>query len=1215
MAPSDTITPNLWDIARKRLTKTEEAQLAKAAVDNNTLSQQLLELVQGKKQQCMERRWKFKLSNGEVVVIRDLFEKIVRWLQKFKEVGDIAVQYDPVHAALPWAGVRMLLQVVVNDTETLGTIAEGLEIVSHLIARCALYEGIYLAPSTRLSQTIHVELVKALTALYTVILQWLSKAGTYYAMSAGKRFLSSTVSPAPTFTLIAEKERKVNYLAAAIQGELVWGTAQVVESLVTNSSSLFGLMQDLEQPILRVASVIDRLEIYMDARDRKRVGNWISEVHHQHAHKRVHHGVIDNTGGWLFRNKKYIDWCESECSSVLWLHGIPGCGKSKLASLVIQKHLQHLSQYFSTSRLAYCYCSRLVFDGTQLKPDPLVILGSILKQLATSEGSESVHQLLWEEFSSRSEQAEQDGSRPFPLSFEECQDFILAITSNNPVTIIVDGLDEADGDVRDLLNSFRHIVEESRETVKLFISCRDDMDTVPIHLQTEEIRITRQENSEDIRTFVQKMVTAAVDRKKLLQGKVSAKLRNRITNTLTHGAGEMFLWAYLHLEHLCSPSFALEADLNHELDALKVPPSLRSTLEKMYERVEGYPPVSRHIAKSIFGWLLISERRLSRSELLDITCLPHTIGEDDNICISSDEPIREEQIRNLCRGFISFDGDTRTLTFSHESIREFVRKLHGFDPSTLHQMAVSQCLKYLTKRYGDGEDTPPNSYRLMMPRVPKKACPSPDVEVRDSTLFWSYAVCYWPLHYTSIRGIYNRPQVEDEILEFVFDHHGLKLNKWLSDVPVSTQLEWHDGAERLSWAIELLKEVTGVGLTFNSSIFLASVYGIAGILERLAIENAHMDWDAKNNSGLSGTYLSAQYGRHDALRFLLSHGAAIGKTEGRFGTPIQAAAFHGHTETVRILLQYGADALASGQFSTALHAAIEGGHESVVDLLACEYSCYRQSDLRDLVKAASYNGYHTAIRALLRQHIQGQPSMSDTSQEISSRTRFHTHRHDSCLKSKEAISGSNDILQAALYGISGNELPLSVVDNISNINASGGLFGNALQAACFGGSAQWVHVLLEQGADPNSLGNAGSALRAASLGGHDAVVKLLLTRGAILGPDERDALEACALKDRLSTLKLLIAHFELKNITDYNECKRYFNAAMRTARREDRYRMVVFMVENGAGLLRRDLLKDAAKGGQEAITNFLRSTDTAPHLLLDIFINDSSNVLDRLVRY
>lgn len=41
----------------------------------------------------------------------DLFGKIVKLVDLFQQVGDPAVQYDPVHAALPWAGVRCLLQV------------------------------------------------------------------------------------------------------------------------------------------------------------------------------------------------------------------------------------------------------------------------------------------------------------------------------------------------------------------------------------------------------------------------------------------------------------------------------------------------------------------------------------------------------------------------------------------------------------------------------------------------------------------------------------------------------------------------------------------------------------------------------------------------------------------------------------------------------------------------------------------------------------------------------------------------------------------------------------------------------------------------------------------------------------------------------------------------------------------------------------------------
>jgi bifunctional pyridoxal-dependent enzyme with beta-cystathionase and maltose regulon repressor activities len=54
----------------------------------------------------MEKRWQFKKRNGEVIILRDVFEKITGWVQKFKGVGDTIVQYDPVHAALSWASVR-----------------------------------------------------------------------------------------------------------------------------------------------------------------------------------------------------------------------------------------------------------------------------------------------------------------------------------------------------------------------------------------------------------------------------------------------------------------------------------------------------------------------------------------------------------------------------------------------------------------------------------------------------------------------------------------------------------------------------------------------------------------------------------------------------------------------------------------------------------------------------------------------------------------------------------------------------------------------------------------------------------------------------------------------------------------------------------------------------------------------------------------------------
>jgi hypothetical protein len=59
---------------------------------------------------CMQKRWKYE-RNGKVIILRDICDRIMKRVGRFKQIGDIAIQYDPGHAALPWALFRFLLQV------------------------------------------------------------------------------------------------------------------------------------------------------------------------------------------------------------------------------------------------------------------------------------------------------------------------------------------------------------------------------------------------------------------------------------------------------------------------------------------------------------------------------------------------------------------------------------------------------------------------------------------------------------------------------------------------------------------------------------------------------------------------------------------------------------------------------------------------------------------------------------------------------------------------------------------------------------------------------------------------------------------------------------------------------------------------------------------------------------------------------------------------
>lgn len=93
------------------MSEKDRANVNFSCPDKLRILSEILELTEQSKQECIQKRWRYTRKTGEAINFGDLFNKIVKWIDVFKQVGDTAVQYDQVHAALPWAGVRFLLQV------------------------------------------------------------------------------------------------------------------------------------------------------------------------------------------------------------------------------------------------------------------------------------------------------------------------------------------------------------------------------------------------------------------------------------------------------------------------------------------------------------------------------------------------------------------------------------------------------------------------------------------------------------------------------------------------------------------------------------------------------------------------------------------------------------------------------------------------------------------------------------------------------------------------------------------------------------------------------------------------------------------------------------------------------------------------------------------------------------------------------------------------
>lgn len=229
---------DLWDRAVDALSDEDKQAIDFSRTDKPAILADVLHAAEQKKQMCMQKRWKYIQKNGDVVILRDLCEKMIKWVDRFKQIGDIAVQFDQAHASLPWAAVRFFLQLSVNDVQTFGAMAEGLEAISAHITRCHLYEQLYLSKPSAARSDLELLLLR----LYTAMLVYLARARHYYGKSTSRRFGSSLVITAESvdafLSKVATEREEVERCTRLIDTELSQDTNQKTVDIQSSVKAL-----------------------------------------------------------------------------------------------------------------------------------------------------------------------------------------------------------------------------------------------------------------------------------------------------------------------------------------------------------------------------------------------------------------------------------------------------------------------------------------------------------------------------------------------------------------------------------------------------------------------------------------------------------------------------------------------------------------------------------------------------------------------------------------------------------------------------------------------------------------------------------------------------------------------------------------------------------------------------------------------------------------
>lgn len=131
-----------------------------------------------------DKKWTIKRQRGDIN-LRMHFDKVVHWVQEFIVIGDTVVTYDPGHAALPWAAMRFLLQILVNDSEKAAVFVNGFNELAFYIYFCTKVERRFLKDETHEEK---LELENCIIDLYYTILQFMLKARLYFETSSASKW-------------------------------------------------------------------------------------------------------------------------------------------------------------------------------------------------------------------------------------------------------------------------------------------------------------------------------------------------------------------------------------------------------------------------------------------------------------------------------------------------------------------------------------------------------------------------------------------------------------------------------------------------------------------------------------------------------------------------------------------------------------------------------------------------------------------------------------------------------------------------------------------------------------------------------------------------------------------------------------------------------------------------------------------------------------------
>ncbi|RYP51599.1 hypothetical protein DL768_003106 [Monosporascus sp. mg162] len=906
---------------------------------------------------------------------------------------------------------------------------------------------------------------------------------------------------------------------------------------------------------------------------------------------------FSGSGDWILTDPDFLSWLDprNPSHSTLYLHGMPGAGKTTLVSRVVD----HLRSEATTTKTPLLFFYFKHHEETKNSMGGM--LRALLVQLLYQDDT------LIEYFYQKCCSTITSELRTLSVLKELAQE---SLKSQHHCLIVLDGLDECvsgqntrhEG-LKGIIDWFQNsVIPDSRSEggcIQLLLAGQRDgvldqhlsalpgikLDTIDAHLR-------------DIWDYAVSRVSEIRERFPL-----SHDMQAQITSKVTAASKGMFLYAKVVLDNLMGQGS--EAELENELKTENFPDGLDSAYgsfhslvdvpklkevdryERVVVRVLERPTRSkREAAARILGWITCAARPLRWSEIQSRFC----INFEQGCCNFKNR--RVDSCKVLCGSLVEAEqcnwgagsGIDIIISLVHDTAATYLihtGRIRLFEEHT--EMAVF-CCRYLTS----------GPFKLGVQ----------ERSIRDFALsgyygFQDYAGAYWHHHVDSVLNLAaDLPvQLSEDIARSVFcllgDYEMTQQTGSTAPgsqpVPAAQQArkilqEWRDNAGEQ-------KRLTFLGRSLYPSlkdyVQAAVVSGAVEILKDL------LSWYNQNSGAAADTSLHAAGGWVDtgnALDKTLLHIAAANEDAAILKvlltisevnpdlknisgeTPLHIAAQGGHQAVVNVLLATGRVDPNSENNSgdTPIHCAVRGGHQAVVNVLLATGRVEGET----LLHSAANEGQKEIVNILLATGKVDPDSKNESDD---------TPLHDAAFKGHEAIVNAL--------------LATGKVDPNSK-NESG---DTPLHCAASVGHEAIVNILLATGKlDPYSNDKYGDTpLHYAAYKGHGAIVNIVLAPGKV-DPDSKNEsddtpLHSAAIKGHEAIVNALLATGEL----DPDSKNKYDDTPLHCAAKKGHEAIVNALLATGKvdpnskNKFRDTPLRIAVEGGHNAIASILDSCDFA----------------------